>query len=111
MPSASGVGQGDIAPGAGVWFRWLPKEASGVRAAWLTWWADANRAFGPGFSTWLSPPGPLRKRAFHLVSDCLFPRPQVSTLLRVIRNTRAPTWASPGMWDRGGPKVGVQEAW
>ena len=35
----------------------------------------------------------------------------MSTLLRVIRNTRAPTWASPGMWDRGGPKVGVQEAW
>lgn len=59
---------GDIAPGAGVWFWWLPKEASGDRAAWLTWWADANRAFEPGFSTWLLPPGPLRKRAFHLIS-------------------------------------------
>lgn len=37
MPSVTAAGQGevhcsdqgDIAPGAGVWFWWLPKEASG----------------------------------------------------------------------------------
>lgn len=85
MPSASGAGQGEIhcsdqgniAPGVGVWFRWLSEEASGARAAWLTEGADANRAFGPGLSTWLSPPGPLRKRAPHLVS---FPKAPGATV-------------------------------